>query len=106
LAVLHGATVRLSAQLSASIEKVFRCLDADGNGFLDRDELKAGFASMVCSRPYTPNHDIVYVHGVNVLVISKALPRLVPSAGALLLTVAAGLTYFRASSWARLTLMS
>ena len=34
-------------QLSASIEKVFHSLDADGNGFLDRDELKAGFASMV-----------------------------------------------------------
>jgi Ca2+-binding EF-hand superfamily protein len=39
------------AQLSASIEKVFCCLDTDGNGFLDRDELKAGFAAMVYSRP-------------------------------------------------------
>jgi Ca2+-binding EF-hand superfamily protein len=36
-------------QLSASIEKVFHSLDADGNGFLDRNELKAGFASMVCA---------------------------------------------------------
>jgi p-aminobenzoyl-glutamate transporter AbgT len=26
---------------------VFRSIDADGNGFLDRDELKAGFAAMV-----------------------------------------------------------
>jgi hypothetical protein len=41
----------ISGQLSASIEKVFQCLDADGNGFLDRDELKAGFAAMVSSRP-------------------------------------------------------
>jgi hypothetical protein len=38
-------------QLSASIEKVFLSLDADGNGFLDRNELKAGFASMVLMPP-------------------------------------------------------
>ena len=44
----------ISGQLSASIEKVFQCLDADGNGFLDRDELKAGFAAMVSSRPDIP----------------------------------------------------
>jgi hypothetical protein len=38
----------MPAQLAASIEKVFCALDTDGNGFLDCDELKAGFASMVC----------------------------------------------------------
>jgi Ca2+-binding EF-hand superfamily protein len=37
----------MSLQLAASTEKVFCSLDTDGNGFLDRDELKAGFASMV-----------------------------------------------------------
>ncbi len=54
------------AQLSASIDKVFRCLDADGNGFLDRDELKAGFAAMVHSRPDIPNRGVVvpYDHHV------------------------------------------
>jgi hypothetical protein len=36
-------------QLAASIEKVFLTLDADGNGLLDIEELKAGFASMVCN---------------------------------------------------------
>jgi hypothetical protein len=38
------------AQLAASIERVFRSLDADCNGFLDRDELRAGFAAMVRSK--------------------------------------------------------
>ena len=42
---------RMPRQLSASIEKVFLSLDADGNGFLDRNELKAGFASMVLMAP-------------------------------------------------------
>ena len=42
------------AQLSASIDKVFHCLDADGNGSLDRDELKAGFAAMVHLAPTFP----------------------------------------------------
>jgi hypothetical protein len=37
------------AQLSASIEEVFHSLDADGNGSLDLEELKAGFAAMVSS---------------------------------------------------------
>jgi hypothetical protein len=49
------------AQLAASIEKVFRCLDADGNGLLDRNELKAGFAAMVRLCQRIPNHDIMYV---------------------------------------------
>jgi hypothetical protein len=35
-------------QLSESINLVFRGLDSDGNGFLDRDELRAGFLCMVC----------------------------------------------------------
>jgi hypothetical protein len=39
----------MPAQLAVSIEKVFCTLDADGNGFLNSDELKAGFASMVCT---------------------------------------------------------
>ena len=39
----------ISPQLSLSIEKVFSSLDTDGNGFLDCNELKAGFASMVCT---------------------------------------------------------
>jgi uncharacterized protein (UPF0261 family) len=39
----------LVTQLSTSIDMVFSSLDTDGNGFLDRDELKAGFASMVCT---------------------------------------------------------
>jgi hypothetical protein len=40
------------SQVSGSIAKVFRCLDADGNGFLDRDELMAGFAAMVHALRY------------------------------------------------------
>ena len=36
-------------QLSASIDEVFHSLDADGNGSLDLEELKAGFAAMVSS---------------------------------------------------------
>ena len=48
----------VGAQFSASIEKVFCCLDADGNGFLDRNELKAGFASMVSSCPSIPNRGV------------------------------------------------
>ena len=48
------------AQLAASIEKVFHCLDTDGNGLLDRNELKAGFAAMVRPRLDLPNlFDIV-----------------------------------------------
>jgi hypothetical protein len=48
----------VGAQFSASIEKVFCCLDSDGNGFLDRNELKAGFASMVSSCPDIPNRGV------------------------------------------------
>jgi hypothetical protein len=36
-------------QLSLSIDKVFCSIDTDGNGFIDCNELKAGFASMVCT---------------------------------------------------------
>jgi hypothetical protein len=57
--VLQYLLTLVPAQLSASIEKVFRCLDADGNGFLDRNELKAGFASMVSCRPYIGNHEVL-----------------------------------------------
>ncbi len=62
-------------QLAASIERVFRSLDADGNGVLDRDELRAGFAAMVWSAPaLTVQAEMVFIAHAAVATSTSTLP--------------------------------